>query len=129
MARHDRHVLEVALATLIADRAIVRVVGHEPADHRGSELLRFGIVDGDPHSFRDRSHTGHDDHAVVVLLVAELFDRALAAGAHRAERRVPAEVGKVVAEVEDSLQQVLSLPDLVLPAVDVDGNHSHLTQL
>ncbi len=45
----------------------------------------------------------------VVFGIAELLDRALPAGAHRAERRVPAEVGQVVAEIEDSLQQVLSL--------------------
>ena len=60
---------------------------------------------------------------VVVVRVAELLDRALAAGAHRAEGRVPAEVGEVVAEIEDRLKQILALSNLVLLTVDENGNH------
>ena len=45
-------------------------------------------------------HAGHHQPAARVVLVAVLLDRALAAGADRAQRRVPAEVRQVEAERE-----------------------------
>ena len=56
---------------------------------------------------RGRGHARHHDLAVGVVLVFELLDRALPAGAHRAHRRVPAEVGQVEPEREAGVQQVL----------------------
>ena len=45
MTGHDGHVLEMAFAALVADRAIVRVVQHEPLDHARPEGLCIGIID------------------------------------------------------------------------------------
>src|SRR6185369_8543235 len=44
---HDRHVLQVALAALVADRTVVRVIRHQPLDDAGAELVRFPVVDRD----------------------------------------------------------------------------------
>src|SRR5688500_1621623 len=53
MPRHYRHVLQVAFATLVAHRTIMRVVDHQPFDHAGAEFPRLGIVDGDAGAIRD----------------------------------------------------------------------------
>ena len=44
---HDRHILEMTLASFAAYRTIVGVVGHEPFDIPGAKLLGLGILDGD----------------------------------------------------------------------------------
>ena len=84
---HHRHVLQMAFAALVAHRAIVRMVQHQPFDHAGAKLRaprgrrsRCGSVCGG-------RHARHDDLAALVVLVLELLDRALAARAHRAQRR------------------------------------------
>ena len=63
MAGHDRHVLEMALAALVADGAVVGMVRHEPLDDAGAELPRLGVVDGDARPVGGRGHAGHDDPA------------------------------------------------------------------
>ncbi len=45
-----------------------------------------------------------------VFVVLELLNGALAAGAHRAQRRMPAEVGQIEPQRETDLEQVLTCP-------------------
>ena len=47
VAGHDGHVLEVALAALVAHRAVVGMVGHQPLDDARAERPGLGVVDGD----------------------------------------------------------------------------------
>lgn len=48
VAGHHRHVLQVAVTAFLAHRAVVRVVGHQPFDDAGAELLGLFVFDGDP---------------------------------------------------------------------------------
>jgi hypothetical protein len=97
VTRHDGHILQMTLAALIAHGAVMRMIEHEPFDNAGAERGRLGIVDGNARAFRRRSHTGHHNLAVLVLVILELFDGALAAGAHRSQRRMPAEIRQLEA--------------------------------
>ncbi len=86
----QRNVLQLALAALIADRAVQRVVDQQEFHHRALELQRLFTADGDLHAIHDRRGAGrcrlgrlfHVDqaHAAVggdrqLLVVAEARDR------------------------------------------------------
>src|SRR5207253_7796886 len=45
VAGHVGHVLEMAFAAFVADRTIMRVIGHKPFDHSLTETLGFPIID------------------------------------------------------------------------------------
>src|SRR6185437_14519091 len=45
MPSHHGHILKMALASLLADRAVMRMNGHQPLDHAGAELHCLGIAD------------------------------------------------------------------------------------
>ena len=120
---HDRHVLQMTFAAFIADRAIVRMIQHEPFDHAFAESLCFGIVDRYAGAVCGRRHAGHDDLAACVLLVFELFDGTLAARADGSHRRMPAEIGKVETERQALMQKVLIGIDFVGAVVDVNRCH------
>ena len=62
---HHRHVLQMALAALVADRAIVRMVHHQPLDDARAEFARFRILDRDARAFGGRRHARHDELAGV----------------------------------------------------------------
>ena len=97
MPVHHRHVLEVAFPALVADRAIVRMAGHQPFGHGFPKCLGLGIVDRDA----DPSSAGVRQAMTIRLscrFVFELLDSALAAGAHRSHGRMPAEIGNVEAQ-------------------------------
>jgi hypothetical protein len=126
VTRHHRHILQVTLAALIAHRAVMRMIQHEPFDNAGAERGRFGIVDGDARAFFGRSQAGHDNLAVLVVLVLELFDGALTAGAHRSQRRMPAEIRQLEALRKTAVEQVLIRVHLVRFVVNVDGRHTYL---
>ena len=79
MAGHHRHILQVAVAALFADRAVVRVVGHQPLHHAFAELLRFAVVDRNKGAVGCRSHTGHHQATTRVFRVLILLHRTLAA--------------------------------------------------
>jgi hypothetical protein len=123
MAGHDRHVLKVAFSALVADRAVMGMVQHEPFDHAGPEGPRIGIVDGQAHSIDHRGHAGHGDPAPRVLVILEHFDSALTARADRVQGRVPAEVGKVESKGQAGPEEVLAFFNLMGLIVDVDRNH------
>jgi len=113
MACHHSHILKMAFASFIADRAIMRVIEHEPFNHACPESLCFGIIDGDPHAVSHRGHAGHYDFAFSVFLVSELLYGALPARAYGTERRVPAEVGNIESQGQALMEQVLLAIDLV----------------
>ena len=79
MAGHHRHILQVAVAALFADRAVVRVVSHQPLHHAFAELLRFAVVDRNKGAVGCRSHTGHHQATTRVFRVLILLHRTLAA--------------------------------------------------
>ena len=103
VAGHYRHVLQVAMTAFLTDRAVVRVVGHQPFNDTGAKRLGLVVVDGNPGAISGRGHAGHDDTTAGVVFVGVLLDRALAAGADATERRVPAKIGDVEAERQTSL--------------------------
>src|SRR6185312_2572836 len=121
---HHRHVLHVAFAALFAYRTVMRMVDHQPFDHAGTEGNRIGVADGDTQAVRRRGHAGHDEAAMLVMLVAELLHGALPAGAHRPESGMAAEVGHVETEREQGVQQVIALLHLVVAAVDANDGHA-----
>jgi hypothetical protein len=123
VAGHDRHILEVTLATFVADRAVMRVVHHKPFDDACAEGLRLGIVYGDAHAICQSGHAGHHDPASRILVVLELLHRALAAGAYGMHRRMPAEIRQIETQGQACLEEVLLLVHLVGLIVDEDSNH------
>ena len=42
---HHRHVLQMAMTSFLAHRAIVRMIDHQPFDHALAKLLRLGVRD------------------------------------------------------------------------------------
>ena len=103
VAGHHRHVLQVAVTAFFADRAVVRVVGHQPFDDTGAERLGFIVFDGNPGVVGGWRHAGHHDTTTRVVLVGVLLDRTLATGANAAQGRVPAEIGNIEAQRQASL--------------------------
>jgi len=83
MACHNCHVLQVAFAPLVTDRAIMRVVQHKQFDNTGAEGPGLWIIDGYSKALRNRGHAGHDDFAPGVVFIPELFHSAEPAGAYR----------------------------------------------
>ncbi|VXD01138.1 conserved hypothetical protein [Pseudomonas sp. 8Z] len=123
MPGHHRHVLQVAVTAFLAHRAVVRVVGHQPFDDTGAKCLGFLVVNADPGVVGGGCHAGHDDTTTGVVLVVVLLDRALAARADAAKRRVPAEVGDIESEGQAGLQEVVCPIDFEIFAVYVDSGH------
>ena len=127
MAIHDGHVLQVALPTLVAYRAVVRVAGHQPLGHTLAEGLGLGVFDGDANPIIGGREAGHDDLSLAIVLILELLDGALAAGAHRTHGRVPAEVGKVESKRQAYGQEILTGGHFECLIVYVDSRHGSLS--
>ena len=124
VAGHYRHILQVTVTAFFTDRAIVRVVGHQPLDHAFTELLRFTVIDGDEGAVGCRGHTGHHQTAARIFRVLVLLYRTLAASADASQRRMPAKVRNIKAEGKTSLQQVVRSVYLILFAVYMNRSHS-----
>ena len=123
MARHDGHVLQVALAALLADRTVVRMVFHQPLDHRLAETGGMRRGNGQAHAVAHGRDAGHDHAPALVVLVGIFHDGALPAGADRAHGRVPTEIGQIKVLRQHRLQHVLSGLGLVALAVNDNGRH------
>ena len=95
VARHQGHVLQMAFAAFLANRAVVRMADHQAFDDAGPKGFCLGIFDGNPRAWLHRGHARHGHQAGAVFCVAILLDRALAAGAHRAHAGMPAEIRQV----------------------------------
>ncbi len=89
VAAGDGHVLQLALAALVAHRAVVGVVDHQPLDNTLAQLDRRRFEGVDNHAFLDLDEAGHHHSALTVV-----FDvnRTKPAGADRPERLVVAEM-------------------------------------
>ena len=124
MAAGDGHILQLALAPLVADRAVVGMVHHQPLDDMGALLLRLRVEGGDDHAVLGLDHARH----------LHPLDRPLgkghgaeAAGADRPE-------GLVVAEVRDDDPQHLRRLKHIGAGRDgdgavIDGQRRHKTFL
>ena len=111
--RHHRHVLQVTLPAFRADGAVVRMIDHQRLDDGFAEFARFFAVQRQPHALGDGRHAAHHETAARILRVRELQHGALAAGADRAECRMPAEVGQIEAQRQAAVEQVAPRLDLV----------------
>src|SRR5439155_6719618 len=116
----DGQILKLALAALVADRAVVRVVDHQPLDHALAELHRGLVERGDLHPVLGLGHAGHHQAA---LAARRHGARAHAARADRAEVLVVAEHRHRDAGLEPGLDQVRAGGDLDLLAVEPDLRH------
>ncbi|AFR09764.1 hypothetical protein B005_2616 [Nocardiopsis alba ATCC BAA-2165] len=118
-------VLEGALAALVADRAVQRVVDEQELHDPALGLLRHlgGQVGVDHHALHDGDRAGGLGlgHAAPVAHVGDL-DQALTAGADRVEQRVVAEPGDLDTEQFGGADQQGALGHLDLEAVDGDGD-------
>ena len=98
------------------------MIQHEPFNNAGAEGGHFGISDGDARAFLGRRQAGHDDFAVRIVFVLELFDRTLTAGAHRPQRWMPAKIRQLEALRKITVEQVLIRVHLVRSVVNVDDS-------
>jgi hypothetical protein len=109
MACHYCHVLQVALAPLVTDRAIMRVVQHQQFDNACAKGPDLGIIDGYAELLCYRGHAGHDDFATGIVFIPELLYSAEPAGAHRMQGRVPAEVRDVKPQIKTGMEEIAAL--------------------
>lgn len=103
VAGHYRHILQMTVTALLAHRAVVRVVGHQPLHHAFAELFRFAVINRNKGAVRRRSHAGHNQTATGIFGILKLLYRALAAGTDATERRMPAEIRNIKAEGQTGL--------------------------
>lgn len=83
-------ILQLAFPTLIAYRAVVRMVQHQPFDYQAAHLYGFSVGCRNHHSILGRNHTGHLD--ALDRAFQELHG-AEPAGSDAAQCRVVAEMG------------------------------------
>ncbi len=124
MPGHKGHILEMAFAPLIADRAIMGMVGHEPFDYTFSEGLYLGIIDRNPYALFHRSHTGHDNPAPCIFFILEFLYCALPACSHGMHGRMPAEIGHIESQREAGMEQIIVALYLVGFIIYVDSRHA-----
>src|SRR5699024_2259829 len=120
MAAHQGHVLQVAFTAFRANRAVMRVVNHQPFDDFFTEFTGGIILQRNARAVGRRRHAGHDDAALGVIFVAVLGHSTLATSADRIQLRMPAEIGQVIAQRQHYLEQVVGFVNFVLFAVDRD---------
>src|SRR6185312_1187445 len=90
VAGHHGHILQMAFAAFVADRAIMRMVLHHAFDDAGAKRDRVRILNGYMRTLGSWRHARHHQTSLLVVRVAELFDGALPTRAHRTQGRVPA---------------------------------------
>src|ERR1051325_11169603 len=125
MACQDGHVLQVTFAAFVADWTVVRMVLHQTFDNGPPELHCLGIFNGDTCAIGWRGHACHFKPGLLVILIFELLDRALAARANRSQGRMPAEIRKVETQRKASIEQISIWIEVVWPVVDVNSCHAY----
>src|SRR3546814_17218513 len=88
MRRLHRHVLQMTMTTFFADRAVVRMVGHQKLDDRRAAILRLFVGDRNESAVRCRRTARHDYAARLVALSARRLDRTPTSSPAAAEPRV-----------------------------------------
>ena len=129
VAGHDCHVLEMTLTAFFTDGTVVRMVLHQPLDHRCSELARLIRRNRYPCAIAGRCHARHRQTSLLVVLVAIMNDSALSARANGSQGWVPAEVRQLKLVREAGMEQVLAGFDLIGFVVDVDRYHDSMCSL
>jgi hypothetical protein len=104
MPGHHRHILQMTRTSFIADRAIMRMVCHQPPNNLFAESLRIVISNRDVLLIGDRFHTRHHQSSFLIVFVFVNFDGTLSTCADRSERRVPAEVRQIESQGKARLQ-------------------------
>ena len=120
---HHGHILKVAVTALFTDRAVVRVVGHQPFHNAFTELFGFFVINRNKGAFGGWRHTGHHQATTRVFRVLILLHRTLAASTDAAQRRMPAKVRNIEAKRQTSFQQVVRPVDFVFFAVYMNRSH------
>ncbi len=106
VAAGDGEILQLAFAPLVADRAVVGVVDHQPFDDLPAHRHRLGVGCRDDHAVLGREHAGHLD---ALYRAVQHLHGADPAGAGLAQRRMPAEVRDRDAHALGRLQHVRRL--------------------
>ena len=116
----EGHVLQFALATGVADRAIERMIGQQHLDHRLASLLDLVALGSGHHALSDRS-------GACGLQLGHLldFDQAHAAGALQRQARVVAERRHLDARALASFDKQRPRGNGEFLAVDSKGYISH----
>src|SRR5262245_55103158 len=126
MACHHRHVLQMTLAAFITHRTVMRMIQHQAFDDGGAECDRLRMVDRDVCALGGRRHAGHHNLSLSIMLVLELLDRTLAAGADGPECRVPAEIGQIQPRRQTAMKQILFRLHLIRFSVNMNRCHGYL---
>jgi hypothetical protein len=123
MPRHKRHILQVAFAALIANRAIMRMIYHKPFYYAFAEFDRFRVIYGNPCAIVRGRHARHNYFAFCVVGVLELFDRAHPAGAYGIQRGMPAEIWNIKSKGQTGIKKILPGRDFVWLVIHVNRRH------
>ena len=111
-------ILQLALAALIADRAVERMVDQQELHHRLLGLLGLVGSGANDHALRDRRGAGRQRLRRLLH-----FDQAHPAVGRDAELLVVAEVRHVDVELGRGVHHHAAGADLDLPAVNLDFDH------
>ena len=95
VTRHHGHILQVALAAFVTDRAVMRMALHQPFNHTRAEGHSVRMFNGEASSFRRGPQAGHDQPPALVLRTHEQLHGTLPASSDRTQCRVPAEIRQV----------------------------------
>ena len=120
---HQGHVLQVAFATLFANRAVVGVRDHQALNDIGAEGSCLLILYGNNRTVASRRHAGHHQRAVFVVGVQILLHRTLAAGTDGSHAGMPAKIRQVEALGQALLQQIVI--GIYFVAHPVNNNFRH----
>ena len=123
VAAGDGEVLQLAFAPLVADRAVVGVVDHQPLDDRAAHRDRFRVGRRDHHAVLGREHAGHLDPLDRPL---QHLDGADPAGPGFAEGRMPAEMRDGDADAAGRLQHVGAFGDFDRMLSMISFRHSSI---
>ena len=116
-------ILKLTFAPFITDRAIVRVVDHQPFDNRTTERHSFGVSGRNNHTILGRKHAGHLD---TLDRPFQHFYRADPAGSRHAKRRMPAEMRNNNADSCRRLQDICPVYHFYCDVVYDQFRHGNL---
>ena len=111
-------ILQLAFTTLVADRAVKRVVDQQKLHHRLLRFDRLVALGAHDHALRDRGGAGR--HGLGHFFY---IDQAHAAVGRNAELLVVAEMGNVGAGLLGRMHDHAAFKNVDLPAVEFDFNH------
>ncbi len=126
MPGHYRHVLQMAVASFIANGAVVRMIGHQPFNYLFPERFCRTIGNGYAQSILHVFHAAHYQAPAAVLLILKYLYRALPACAHTSHGRMPAEIGKIKTKAEAGFKQVFPCFYFIWLVININSRHDAL---